>query len=230
MQHSTEKRERYFFRIWKCKSNLLTEKQQLEEKQKKCQDAISSCEKCIFDKEQKVEILKKKIKDQKIKALPKPDLKNAFTEFVGKFNESQIIELRSMNMDKRYDSSFILYTLRCLYADDLEKVKNKSIGGKKKEPITPEKMSCLKTMYTERLTYVSNKEEATKRTKKFNTHIKNGLTSCQRKPKEMDEFIEINVSNTENDILLCSKRFNKNITIRRLKVDFSSQFSKFFFL
>lgn len=53
----------------KIKSNLLTEKQQLEEKQKKCQDAISSCEKCIFDKEQKVEILKKKIKDQKIKAL-----------------------------------------------------------------------------------------------------------------------------------------------------------------
>lgn len=208
--------------VQKKKSSLRKEQTELQAKMKKCEQALSSCLSCIDEKKKKTENLKKNIKDQKIKCNQLQDMTNAYVKYSGQFSEFALRDLRSISMKNCSDSTFVLHALRYTYANNPEDVKQKSVTAKSalKQPITPDKLSTLKGLYSERMNNITRKDEVEARSKKFNVHVKNGLRSCSKvfAPKEIDEFVEILVSNTDNDILVCGKKFKKNITIGRLKV------------
>lgn len=107
-----------------------------------------------------------------------------FSEFSNDFTSQQLAELRSMGLNTRDDSSFVLLSLKFIYADRLSSLKNKSISGRtnknvqSKEKITPEKETIIRKMFAERLLDVD--DDKIERGKRLNQLIKNALANIRR--------------------------------------------------
>lgn len=128
-------------------------------------------------------------KDIIIYDLTKKQNETKFEEFIGAFSTETISSLRSFDSKVDCDSSFVLAAVRGLYGDNLQRLKNKSYSGisrdRTKEPLTPEKLTCLRSLYEKRLHYIDNIDvhESALRKNKFAKHVKTALETINNKTK-----------------------------------------------
>lgn len=92
------------------------------------------------------------------------DLQNvSFARFNAQFSEEQLKRFRSIGNKNADDSSFVLDVTRCLYADEMEKLKSRTVVKKSKDgakrPMTPEKLDLLRSMFTERINSIQKNQE-----------------------------------------------------------------------
>lgn len=95
-------------------------------------------------------------------------------------SEEQLEKCRCISNVKSTDSKFILTAVRGLYATNLEIVKEKSVLGRKKQPISPEKYSLLKDLLGNRLKTVDEQAERASRMSKLNTHINSAFGNISK--------------------------------------------------
>lgn len=113
-----------------------------------------------------------------------------FCEFSNVFASEQLAELRSIGISEREDSTFILSLMRMIYADELTKLKVKSVSGrttKKDQPkqkFTPEKEKIIRKMYAERLIDVKDNNRANKLNKLIKNALRNIVKSIEAKENE----------------------------------------------
>lgn len=118
--------------------------------------------------------------------LTKQQSNQQFDEFNDVLSVETLQLLRSIGQTPECDSSFVLAAVRSLYGQNLPTLKNKSYSGiskdKKKEPFTPEKLNCLRSLYEKRFEYMEdNIIMHTERKKKFAKHIKTALETINNK-------------------------------------------------
>lgn len=166
------------------KRKLQQELASLTEKDAQVEKAITTCLRICSKKDEEIDMLDNRIKIRKnnketITTKPK---KTLFVEFEGNFTDNQLSTLRSIEKSQRGDSTFILNAIRFSYSDNLAKLQKKTVTGisKKgpKEPITPQKLNRLKSMFSERLSDLSlGKQEKGDREKNFCRHVNRAITN-----------------------------------------------------
>lgn len=159
---------------------------EIKEKIEKVEEAIASCRSVIDEKNILIESIRKKSE------IPNETLKltKIFEQFLNQpFSRDQIDRLYTFQSNSRSDSSFVLFVLKCLYADNLSAVEKKSSCGKsgkkgeKKEMMTPTKKKTLVDVYGARLRSYAKPEEFTSREKKLNKLIKDGFANITKSIK-----------------------------------------------
>lgn len=154
----------------------------LTEKDARIQKAIKSCLRICGKKDEQIEVLEQQIKEKNkcIETIPSRKVEVLFGEYVHHFADNQLSMLRSIDKSSKGDSNFVLNSLRFSYLDDLAKLQHKSVTGKsksgQKEPITPQKLNRLKSMYKERLNGLDSSDRK-KREKQFNRHVQHAITN-----------------------------------------------------
>lgn len=92
-----------------------------------------------------------------------------FASFGRHFTENSLSILRGISYEKSSDATFVRKCLVSLYQRNLSALKTKSVTGKSKEPISPEKMMVLENIFHERIEAIPNitRPEKDGRVKKF---------------------------------------------------------------
>lgn len=119
-----------------------------------------------------------------------------FEDFNGMLAEKQLGTLRSIDKSTKGDSTFVLNCVRFFYSHDLAKLAHKSVTGaskgEPKEPITPQKLDQMKTIYVERLNDLKIVEtEKEKRERKFNNHVHRAIININTAQKNGKENIKV---------------------------------------
>lgn len=99
-----------------------------------------------------------------------------------------------MDKTSKGDSTFVLNGIRFLYSDNLGKLQSKTVTGKSKigtkEPITPQKLKQLKSIYQERLADLNLQDgDKNKREKLFNRHAQHAITNINTTMKNESKKI-----------------------------------------
>lgn len=139
------------------KDNLKIKINETKETIKKIEDAIISCRSIIVEKNFEIENLQKRLpEDSNPVSNDAPEL--MYTSYSNVFSCEQTTQLRSIGTSARNDSTFIIYAIRCLYAENIDSVRNKSACGKKvkrgekqKTMMTPEKKKTIENIFDERM-------------------------------------------------------------------------------
>lgn len=174
-----------------CKGRCLTQKAEIKkeilsvkEKKSKVEDAIKTCRAIISQKDSEIEQLKAKLPKSEEDAVQR----ELFDGFSHNFTNDQLIDLRSIQPSSRGDSRFVLNAAKYLYSTELERVKTKSVLGRKrasknaaKEKMTPEKKLIMEKIFDERLKGLDiNLLERTERAKNLNKLIKNAFGNISK--------------------------------------------------
>lgn len=147
------------------KVNLKRKLEMSKQKEASIQESIVMCKKICKQKDDKIKSLemeaervRKNSNDTHSQHTHTDTTKSRilFETFKETFAENQLSVLRSIDKSPKGDSTFILNCVRYLYAHDLAKLTHKSVTGKSKkdepkEPITPQKLNQIQTIYVERL-------------------------------------------------------------------------------
>lgn len=225
----------------KCKQQ---ERNILEEKVKKNEKGIDICVKTIEEKDKEIKDLELRLKNQltganstnsNSKLTIEPD---AYNNFSGSLTENQISLLRSISFHKNKDCTFVSHLIKAIYNDDSTIMKEKSITGRsnkpgiQKNPITPEKLQLIQSVYRARMKNIDSKERI-ERSKKLNQYVN---IAIQNNSKDRTanmcsslEKIGVIISNCENELLVF-KNIDTQMSVNDLKVIITYIFcSKLFF-
>lgn len=136
-----------------------------------------------FDKDLRIADLERREKtDAKLQfgenVIPTPDQNNSsFSEFAHYFTNEELKALRSVPGVKNRDSSFVLFTIRYLYKNNLDILSTRTASREKnnRKQITPEKKKIIEGIYNERLRTLNlSDHEHRERSMKIVRHITNG--------------------------------------------------------
>lgn len=125
-----------------------------------------------------VENLQKDIIIRRFECKPK------FSSFNNTLTESCLERLNLIGISKREDSRFITIVLEDLYRDEPYTLKNKTLSGRskkdKKSPISPVKLKTVKSIFAERLSYISETEIDDLRRNGVSKLIRNAIDNVNR--------------------------------------------------
>lgn len=170
-------------------ANIVFERDERPCSNSNCQTEIQQLKVNIDSAKREISIAAKKYhetlilnlkKDIKMKELKSILPENQFDEFANSLPTAIITELKCIKNVPEKDSNFILKIVKGLYRDDLNKLNNKTFGGRKKEALTPTKKELIKKMYTKRLTGTLNSKE---REANFGRHVKNAIETIKKQNK-----------------------------------------------
>lgn len=187
-----------------CTSNGCQQKAvQLEESLKKLkaellkiQKAIDVCQRICNTKDIRIQNLSTK---QTMATEATKNVEGArilpFQTFSNDFNDEQLSQLRSFNIEKKDDSPFIAYVMRQLYSNDLTQLSMISVTGRprgqiKKAQMSPRKKKMVEDLFHERLMNINDTESAARRSK-VNTHINTAINNIRRQDKETVQKVNL---------------------------------------
>lgn len=111
----------------------------------------------------------------------------SFNNFSNNFVDNHLAHLRSIGPTQRDDSTFVSFSLRFIYNENMDCIKGKTLTGRgknKNEPkkmLTPDKVVVLKNIFNELLNMVTvNADERNARNKLFNKHVSNAIGNVNR--------------------------------------------------
>lgn len=151
-----------------------------KQKEAHIQEAIATCSKICSIKDDEIKLLKSQNKDiqENFSATKSRKETNQmlFEDFKDEFSADQLGTLRSIEKTTKGDSNFILNCVRFIYSTDLSKLEHKSVTGASKgspkEPISPQKLKQMKSLYDERLNDLEMQDaEKSERSKTFNRYV-----------------------------------------------------------
>lgn len=110
-----------------------------------------------LEKDLRITQLSKILKDSGISGIKNDvDDLDQFVSYGRYFTENNLAVLRGISYGKFYDATFIRNCLLFLYKNNLSALKTKSASGKSKEPISPEKIMVMESMFRERIEAIPN--------------------------------------------------------------------------
>lgn len=219
----------------KLKKAKYSERLELQEKLRKNQAAISTCEQIICEKEQTIKECEEKLKVLMINGRENstPDTKNADQNMLAVFQQisdiytpDQLNDLCAFRLDSKKDAPFITAMIKFSYKD-IDELKTKSFTGKSrsnidKTAICPQKLSLWRTMFQKRLQY-SGTRDSVARLKKFRALVNSSIQNCTRATPIQDcpdkNHVTVIISNPENDLLVL-KKIQRTFSVGQLKVHF----------
>lgn len=154
---------------------------EIKEKIALVESAIETCRSIMLEKDIEISKLQKEtplLKDSQ----PEP----MFNSFSNEFSREQINQMKSISTSNRGDSTFINFTIKCLYSGNLESLQNKTSCDRNdkstnKTAMTPHKKKVIMEIYKERLSNVAiNLEEKNTREKKLNKLIKDAFVNITK--------------------------------------------------
>lgn len=108
--------------------------------------------------------------------------KSNYTEFTEHFSENSMKFVRLLKNKEAEDSKFVLAVVRGLYEDRLEDLKKKNLSGRSKatnkEPVTPEKMATIRSIFAERTKGSAKSDERGRNLRKL---IKSAIETINKK-------------------------------------------------
>lgn len=118
-----------------------------------------------------------------------------FQTFSNDFNDEQLSQFRSFNIEQKDDSPFIAYVMRQLYSSDLTRLSMISVTGRrrgqiKKTQMSPHKKKMVEDLFHERLMNVNDTDAAARRSK-VNTHINSAINNITRQGKEAVQNVNL---------------------------------------
>lgn len=119
-------------------------------------------------------------KDVIIRQLEIEKKSSIFNEFGEVLSETAINDLISIENVAKKDSYFILNVMRDVYRNDIERLQNKTYSGRKKEPLTPQKVKLIENIFKKRL---NNQENCNERFGNLRKHIKTAIETINIKNK-----------------------------------------------
>lgn len=149
---------------------------------KKLHDELEACKREVLNKskhyhETLVENLKK---DVTIRMLEKQKKNHIFNEFSNTLSEQTIKEMKSIENVPGKDLAFVEKIMADLYKNDLGRLKTKTISGRTKEPLSPDKVGIIKKVLEKR---IHDRPDSIERMKDLGSLVKNAITNIQRKYK-----------------------------------------------
>lgn len=119
-------------------------------------------------------------KDLKIRELEAKMHDSRYDEFDGIIPKETLKELKSIDDASTKDSNFVLNVVRGLYKNDLNHLRNKTLSGRKKEALTPEKVDLINKICMKRL---SGKDDNMERQANISKHIKVAIQNINKLQK-----------------------------------------------
>lgn len=164
-------------RVDMCSSNnCKTEIQRLKQEIQECNEQIQSSTKLYHS----ILILNLK-KDLIIRELKSNAMDTRFGKFHDLFPAAVIEELKTVPDAPEKDSMFVLKAVKGLYGNDLSRLKNRTYSGRKKEPLTPEKVDTLNKLYMKRIDHAEkNKANIAIRKSHFGKLVKMAIETINR--------------------------------------------------
>lgn len=164
-----------------------------------CRDEIVKLEKEIETKNIEHDRLNKEYHEKLIANLKKDVVirklkqeinkcKNQFNDFRGVLSPSSMEVIESMISTSTKDSTFVLKAMKCLYHDDLPRLKQRTYSGRSKTAVTPEKAEILKKLLIKKIDIEEkNAEKSKHRISLFAKHVKSGIENINRLQLESDK-------------------------------------------
>lgn len=198
------------------KTSILEKIKELKQKCDERKQNIELCTVIIDEKQQEIEKLKAILdscdnhnsvsnsvanpqNSTAVAAMLVPSQPNIFSKFAENrsFTEQQLVTIRSIGNTKTDDSKFISTVMKSLYEGRLEVLQTKSITGRskpgtQKDKITPEKITIIYDLFTERIDFlVSDPKERVVRKGNVNKLIRDAQRniSLATKSKELSEEV-----------------------------------------
>lgn len=228
----------------RIKKAKYSERIELQEKLRRNEAAISTCEQIIVEKDKTIKESEEKLKDLMVngsagtagstvseKSTPNTEndqcLLAVFQEISDSFTLDQLTDLCSFSLDSKKDGPFMTSMIKFSYKD-MDALKAKSFTGRSKSnvekaAISPEKLSLWKNMFRKRLQYSGTKDSVA-RLGKFRIHVNSSIQNSLRGTKiskiqncKDEDRVAIIISNSENDFLVI-KKIQKALPIKELKV------------
>lgn len=121
-----------------------------------------------LQKDLKLQQMEIKLKERGIKFDADEFVAGDFCRFAKFFTEKELAILRGLPMIQSSDSAFLRHTLNYLYKDDLAKLSQKTVIGRRSDadPISPQKMTILQSIFGERIDGMGLSDDANKTRKK----------------------------------------------------------------
>lgn len=121
-----------------------------------------------LQKDLKLTQMENKLKEAEIKFDAEDFVVGDFCRFVKIFTEKELARLRGLPVTQSSDSAFLRFTLNYLYKDDLNQLSKKSTTGRNADadPISPQKMCIMQSIFNERIDGMGQSEEENERRKK----------------------------------------------------------------
>lgn len=157
-----------------------------------------------MQKDLQIAALKQQLNNNKEQVKPTTLL---YEKHAHRFDAADMKKIRSIKDGQRNDSSFILTITRALYKNEENKLKNRRVTSRKygdtsKLEMSAEKKGLMSEMLRERVIdeIPNDGDEAAKRLKKLNDHIRNGLkNSIPASEKNQNQAISaVNTQSTSN--------------------------------
>lgn len=218
------------------KKSKYSERLELQEKLRRNEAAISTCEETIRAKETMIKESEEKLKGLMINGSSNADpfskidqkyLLSAFQQITDSYTLVELNDLSSFSLDKKRDASFITEMVKLGYNNRIDDLKTKTITGSsksniEKSAISPEKLSLWRNMFQKRL-YYSGSSDSSARLKRFRQLVNSSIQNITRGPKIRnlpdEDCVTIVISNSENDLLVL-KKIQKTLSVENLKVLF----------
>lgn len=156
-----------------------------KEKHDQIVNATKMCQDMLNKKNEKITSLKAELQKQlgrTIRIISSADINNLYTKFRDSFTEAGLAQLCSI--DSSADSSFVLMCVRFLYQNQLKRLENISITGrsrtgKRKEAMSPQKITIVKEIFKEKIEALKiNENERIKRFKRLNYHVNTAIQNA----------------------------------------------------
>lgn len=192
----------------KAIAEVSRKKEEMREKIRSIEEAISMCTSILSDKDVEIERLGKQADNFTAKKnAPNNDIQSnacgafnistesvkSFATFSKEFTEDELSNLRSINAAKSGDSTFVATCVKYAYKQNLSALKNKSVTGKSrkhgqaKQPVTPSKYKRLSEIFAERVNMITkNVAESKARKNGFNKYMKDAISNINRKTQTDD--------------------------------------------
>lgn len=121
-------------------------------------------------------------KDVEITEMEKKIHPSIFDGFENEFSTDSMEQIRLIELVQEEDSAFVLAAMRGLYDGKLDVLSKKTVTGRSKiggkEPISPEKLSIIKTLFNKRVEI--NSINSIERKKKINKHVKTAIENINK--------------------------------------------------
>lgn len=219
------------------KKEKYSQRLELQEKLRRNEAAISTCQEIILEKNKSIEECEEKLKvfmNGSEKSTPNKEkdqhMLAAFEEIGASFTSDQLTDLCAFNLDSKKDAPFMTAMIKFSHKD-LSELKTKSFTGNSKSnvektAISPAKLLLWKNMLKKRLQY-SGTRDSVARFGKFRSLVNNSIQHLAKGTKISkihdcldEDRIAVIISNSENDLIVVKNIHNK-LSVEDLKVFFS---------
>lgn len=151
-----------------------------------CSSEKSQLKAKCFQKELKLKIIHRGCDSRESIPRAKTEENLNHSKFGTIFTATELQRLRTFNVTKIHDSTFILNVVKFLYKDNLEKLSKVSLTGlstnEKKERISPAHYDIIKQLFRIRLESLSlDTKEFILREKALHKHIKSAIFNLSKK-------------------------------------------------